>query len=54
MCIVTMCLAVYDGIDFAINLNPLTINVSHNIENSQLICNPNELTSFSMMGNIGC
>ena len=30
-------------------VNPLTNNVSHHIETSQLICNANELTSFYMM-----
>ena len=34
--------------------NPLTTNVPHHIENSQLICSDaNQLTSFYMMGNIG-
>ena len=34
-------------------LNPLTINVPHHVETSQLICNINQLTGFYMMGNIG-
>ena len=34
--------------------NPLTTNVPHHIETSQLICNANQLTGFYMMGNIGC
>ena len=34
-------------------LNPLTTNVPHYIETSQLICNENQLTGFYMMGNIG-
>ena len=33
--------------------NPLTTNVPHHIETSQLICRANQLTSFYMMGNIG-
>ena len=37
-----------------IAINPLTTNVPHHIENSQLICIANELTRFYMMGNIGC
>ena len=36
-----------------INVNPLTINVPHYIETSQLICIGNQLTGFYMMGNIG-
>ena len=32
---------------------PLTTNVPHHIQNSQLICNANQLTGFYMMGNIG-
>ena len=34
-------------------INPLTTNVSHNIETSRLICSENQLTGFYMMGNIG-
>ena len=33
--------------------NPLTTNVSHYIETSQLICNANQLTDFYMIVNIG-
>ena len=33
--------------------NPLTTNVPHHIETSQLICNPDQLTGFYVMGNIG-
>ena len=32
-------------------LNPLTTNVPHHIETSQLICSANHLTGFYMMGN---
>ena len=35
------------------NINPLTTNVSHHIETSQLICIANQLTGFYMIGNIG-
>ena len=35
-----------------INFNPLTTNVLHQIETSQLICITNQLTGFYMMGNI--
>ena len=34
-------------------INPLTTNVPHRIETSQLICIANQLTGFYMMGNIG-
>ena len=34
-------------------LKPLTINVPHHIETSQLICNAIQLTGFYMMGNTG-
>ena len=34
-------------------INPLTTNVLHHIEISQLICNANQLTGFYMMWNIG-
>ena len=34
-------------------VNPLTNNVSHHIETSQLICNANQLTGFYMTGTIG-
>ena len=34
-------------------INPLTTNVSHHIEPSQLICFADQLTGFYMMGNIG-
>ena len=33
-------------------VNPLTANVPHHIETSQLICNANQLTGFYMMMNI--
>ena len=33
--------------------NPLTTNVPHHIEASQLICNANQLNGFYMIGNIG-
>ena len=33
-------------------LNPLTTNIPHHVETSQLICNPNQLTGFYMIGNI--
>ena len=36
-----------------IDINPLTINVPHHIETSQLICRANQLTGFYMMENIG-
>ena len=35
------------------SFNPLTTNVPHHIETSQLIWNANQLTGFYMMGNIG-
>ena len=35
------------------SLNPLTTNVPHYTETSQLICIANQLTGFYMMGNIG-
>ena len=34
-------------------LNPITTNVPHHIETSQLICNANKLTGFFMVRNIG-
>ena len=34
-------------------VNPLTANVSHHIETSQLICSPNQLTGFYVMANVG-
>ena len=34
-------------------LNPLTTNVPHHIETSQLICIANQITGFYMVGNIG-
>ena len=34
-------------------VNPFTTNVPHHIETIQLICNPNQLTGFYMIGNIG-
>ena len=33
--------------------NPLTTNVPHHVETSQLICNANQLIVFCMIGNIG-
>ena len=33
-------------------INPLTTNVFHHVETSQLICIPTQLTGFYMMGNI--
>ena len=33
--------------------NPLTTNVPHHVETSQLICNANELTGYYMLGSIG-
>ena len=38
---------------FVCLVNPLTINVPHHIETSQLICSENQLTGFYMMGDIG-
>ena len=38
--------------DIIMIINPLTTNVQHHIENSQLICNANKLFGFYMMGNI--
>ena len=37
-----------------VTFDPLTTNVPHHIETSQLISNANLLTGFYMMGNIGC
>ena len=37
---------------FSTPVNPLTTNVTHHIETSQLICILNQLTGFYMMGNI--
>ena len=34
-------------------INPLTTNVPHHTETSQLIYNANQLTDFYRMGNIG-
>ena len=34
-------------------VNPLTTNVSHHVETSQLIRSANQLTGFYMMGNTG-
>ena len=34
-------------------VNPLTINIPHHIETSQLICKTNQLTGFYIMRNIG-
>ena len=33
-------------------INPLTTNVLHHIETSQLICSANQLADFCMIGNI--
>ena len=33
---------------------PLTTNVLHYIETSQMICNAYQLTGLYMMGDIGC
>ena len=41
------------GEGYIIFINPLTANVPHHIETSQLICNANQFTGFCMMGNIG-
>ena len=41
------------GGHFMVSLNPLTTNVPHHIETSQLIYIANQLTGFYMMGNIG-
>ena len=35
------------------SFNPLTTNVPHHIETSQLICGTNQLICFYMIGNIG-
>ena len=35
------------------SFNPLTTNVPHHIETSQLICNANQLTGSYMIGNVG-
>ena len=35
-------------------INPLTTNIPHYIEASQLVCITNQFTGFYMMGNIGC
>ena len=37
----------------AVVINPLTTNVPHHIETSQLICRANQLAGFYMLGNIG-
>ena len=39
--------------NFPPNINPLTTNVLHHIETSQLICIANQLTGFYSIGNIG-
>ena len=38
--------------NFQPKFNPLTANVPHHIETSQLTCNANQLTGFYMMGSI--
>ena len=42
-------------LQFIINveLNPLTANVPHHVETSQVICNASQLTGFHVMGNSG-
>ena len=42
-------------LQFIINveLNPLTANVPHHVETSQVICNASQLTGFYVMGNSG-
>ena len=42
-----------DSIKRFLGLKPLTANVLHHIETSQLIWIANQLTGFYMMGNIG-
>ena len=37
-----------------LGFKPLTTNIPHHIETSQLICNVNRLTGFYMMRNTGC
>ena len=44
-------LGILEDLLMQILFNPLTINVLHHIETSQLICVTNQLTGFSMMGN---
>ena len=44
-------LGILEDLLMQILFNPLTINVLDHIETSQLICIPNQLTGFSMMGN---
>ena len=39
--------------EYLVSINPLTTNVPHQIETSQLICIANQLTGFYLMGNIG-
>ena len=42
-------------LQFIINveLNPLTANVPHHVETSQVNCNASQLTGFYVMGNSG-
>ena len=40
------------GLQFFFQFNPLTTNVPHHLETSQLICTANQLTGFYMMENI--
>ena len=40
--------------DVILGFKPLTTNIPHHIETSQLICNADQLTGFYMMGNTGC
>ena len=37
----------------SLHMNPLTTNITHHIENSQLVCGANQLTGLYMTGNIG-
>ena len=38
--------------EFCESFNPLTTNVPHHIETSQLICNANHLTGFYILGTL--
>ena len=38
-------------LSFPLIFNPLTTNVPHHIETSQLICSANQLTGFYIKGN---
>ena len=39
-------------VDVCRGLNPLTSNVPHHVETSELICNANQWIGFYMIGNI--